>query len=371
MNRTGEKIRCLVPDLPSTSELIPYLSRIEDARWYSNFGPLVEELEARLGAVLGSTVVTCSSGTTALEAGLAAHRLPERTRVLIPSLTFPATAQAVVRAGLVPVLSDVDSTRWQLTPKMAMAAAERSDIGMVLPVATYGLPVDEVAWDEFTAQTGIPVMIDAAAAFNVQRVGRTTSIALSFHATKPFGIGEGGAFVTNDDRQEAYARTFTNFGFVDGEVRTSGGNGKLSEYHAAVGLAQLVRWPLVVGRRTRVWQSYRRELEQRPMIRHQPHAGAPGPSVLTVLVPADAGEVSRRLAEEDVETRRWYVPPLHMHPSFARAYEQRAFPNADSIARHGLGLPFHGHLHTVELIRVVETLDRVLEEFGATRRLAS
>ena len=211
-------IRCLVPDLPAPSELLPYLERIQKNRWYSNFGPLLLEYESRLAHIsgagaLGGDCVTLSSGTAALELGIAALGLAAGSSVLLPSFTFPATLLACLRCGLEPVLCDICPESWTLTPDIARACLRHRDCRLVLPVAAHGDPLPPDAWDQFASETGVPVLIDAAAALGAQRVGRMANVVFSLHATKPLGIGEGGAFATASADLAERVRRMSNFGF--------------------------------------------------------------------------------------------------------------------------------------------------------------
>lgn len=373
------RIACLVPDLPNAAALAPYLERIDAARWYSNFGPLALELEARLTAHLAATsaqspihLVTCSSGTAALEAGLSAYRLPAGTRVLLPALTFPATALAVLRSGHVPVLADVCPDSWLLTPEIAEAALAENDIGLVMPVTIYGQPVSTADWDAFTKRTQIPVLVDAAPAFDEQTIGATTAVAFSFHATKPFGIGEGGAFVTARSTQAEHARSFTNFGFGVGVVESRGSNAKLSEYHAAAGLAQLDRWSEVLLRRQRVWTSYWRRLRSIDGVQLQFRRSMRAPALLTVALDRPAVPVALALEEAGIGTRRWYVPPLYEHPAFEGvALASPRLEVTAELAPRLLGLPFHTSLEDVDIGLVVSSLARALRATARRRKAAS
>src|SRR6185436_4633037 len=111
----------LEPDPPAARELLPWLELIDASGQYTNFGPMVRRFEAALAdsfAVAGMpcNAVTSSSGTAALELGLAAHDLGRGSSVLLPSFTFAAAAGIVRRMGLEPVFADVDALTWQLTP---------------------------------------------------------------------------------------------------------------------------------------------------------------------------------------------------------------------------------------------------------------
>ena len=352
----------LVPDLPTAAELLPFLERIDRNRQYSNFGPLVHEFEAALGAWVGQGndhpvhAVTVSNGTTALELPLAALGLRAGARVLVPSLTFPASALAVLRIGLRPVFGDVDPHNWQLTP----AQAEGIDCDAVMPVATYGPAVDTGAWDRFTAATGRPVIVDAASALGQQGAGRTTAVAFSLHATKPFGCGEGGLVATSNESFAQAVRRLSNFGFENKRAVEVGTNAKMSEYAAAVGLAQLARRQHLSAQRQRIWNAYRQALSQMPGVTLQANPLNQAPSVLCVALDQPVEPVQERLAAAGIETRRWYCPPLHEHPALAGCERANDLPVTCSLAQRLLGLPFHHHLAEADIVQIAAALQGAL-----------
>lgn len=357
----------LIPDLPGADALRPWLTRIDAARQYSNFGPLVREFEAVIGGWLtrisgGSPVgaVTLSSGTAALELGLQAMDLRPGSRVALPSLTFPATAHAVRRCGHRPVLCDVDPERWLLTPEIARS----TDCDAVLPVATFGMTQPVAAWDAYTADTGRPVLVDAASALGWQAVGRTTTVAFSLHATKPFGCGEGGLFAAADASEIARVRRIGNFGYTDRRAIEPGTNAKMSEYAAAVALAQLDRRDHLLAERRRIRDAYRSRLARLAEVRPQAGIEAVPPSVLCVQLPAPAGRIAERLAGYGVETRAWYCPPLHRHPAFADCERSEPLAVTESLGERLLGLPFHHHLSDAAIGMVVDALEACLTASG-------
>ena len=365
-------IRCLVPDLPPVSALLPYLERIEQNRWYSNFGPLLLEYENRLAGLtgvsaVGGQCVTVSSGTAALELGIAALDLPAGSRALLPALTFPATLLAVLRCGLEPVLCDVSPETWALTPEIALASLKYRDCRLVLPVATFGSPLAADAWDRFALTTEVSVLIDAAAALGLQQIGRSANVVFSLHATKPLGIGEGGVFVTSDADLAERVRRITNFGFERGVVIYPGGtNAKLSEYAAAVGLAQLDRWPELLNRRLAGWLKYRSVLDELSGVRVQAGLDQHPPAVISVNLPADASHAASALAAVGIETRRWYLPPLHHHPLFASTDRVgpdggTSLPVTEQLARHNLGVPFHVYLSDDDMETISGSLGTCLD----------
>jgi len=361
-------IRCLVPDLPLAAELLPWLERIDANRWYTNGGPLVREFEQRLGAFMegGSDAccVTLSSGMSALELGLLALGIGAGRRVLLPALTFPATALAVLRCGAEPVLCDVSAQNWTMTPAIAREALARERIDAVMPVASFGSPLPADAWDEFARDTGAPVLADAAAALGVQKLGRRVHWAFSLHATKPLGVGEGGLFVSADVGLAEKVRRLANFSFEHALVYSSHGtNAKMSEYAAAVGLVQLERWPRLLQRRREVYDEYRRRLAALPLVRLQP-LDTP-PATLCVQLPADAATVAAALAQAQVETRRWYLPPLYQHPALRNLrclgpQGSDRLPVTEQLATSLLGLPLHSRLTSDDVSTVVDALATTL-----------
>lgn len=383
MNSQEYKVKLLVPDLPCATELLPWLKRIDDARRYANDGPLIRELEGVLARNWPANspqadgeiqVVALSSGTTSIDLAIQAKKLAPGSSVLMPAFTFPATALAVLRNQLVPVLADVGADSWQLSPATARMIAASRPLAMVLPVATFGSPVDVAAWDEFVEETGIPVHIDAAAGFGHQAVGRRASLSFSMHATKPFGIGEGGLFVTRNAAFATQVRRLANFGFEDSKIVHAGTNGKLSEYAAAIGLAQWQRWPVLQTARERLWQRYLDFLTALPGVSIQNgflfspfKKGAAIPASLALCLPQPAAGVLQRLHEQGIESRRLYYPALNQHPAFSRCAvaatgDGTMLPVTTSLGETCLGIPWHTRLTEQDMALVCGCLKACLHE---------
>ena len=362
-----EKIALLIPDLPGSDALLPWLKRIDAARWYTNFGPLASELEERLAALYAPAgrVVTVNSATMGLELALIALDLPPGARVLLPGLTFAASAAAVLRAGCVPVFADVDADTWLLTPSIAERVAGGMRLGAVMPVSTYGAPQSSAEWDAFAERTTLPVVMDAAAAFDTQQVGRRFTAVFSMHATKVLGAGEGGFVVAADGAFLDRVRRLSNFGIdvSTGSVETAGANGKLSEYHAAVALAALEAWPRRRQVRVRLHQAYLEALQRAcPGVRPQRRPPERAYSIFPVLLPqgSSAPNVQRRLAAEGIESRRWYCPTLDRHPAFSAMARAGSLEQCQQATDRLLALPFHPFLQSHEVERVCRTLARLI-----------
>lgn len=360
------EILLFVPDMPTAEELLPWLMQIDERRWYTNFGPLARLLEEQLRdhfpSVPAVQVAAVANGTLGLELALAALDLPRGANVLIPTFTFPATATAVLRAGLTPVLGDFDPVNWLLTPAIARAALERAPFRAVVPVATFGCPQPAAEWDEFSAATGIPAIIDAAGAWGSQTIGETTAAVFSLHATKNLSAGEGGIVASADAALVERVRIASNFGFDAGEVRRIGTNAKLSEYHAAVGLAALARWPRRTAERHELHRTFRGCLDNlRRPVAYQAGMERIAPSLLAVRFPEqpDVAALAERLRERGIHTRQWYYPPLHRHPAFAALPRAGRLESTRELAGQILGLPFHMDIAPADMDYICFWLDRL------------
>lgn len=338
---------------------MPFLEEMYANRWYSNFGPLVVRFEQEMASFLRLeetgkklSVQTFSSATAALEIALRALGLPAGAKVLVPALTFPATALAVLNAGLTPVLADVSAEDWMLEPATAYRALEILQIAAVIPVAAFGYPVPVQPWETFQADTDIPVLLDAAAALGQQDISPDLIHVFSLHATKPFGVGEGGLLVAADRNLMVKSKSLSNFGFLGpgGVVQQAGTNAKMSEYFAAVGLAQLKRWQKVLERRRNVAGHYLEKLQLLDnAILFQGNLEQHIPAVFPVYVRSGAERLIENLESAGIQTRRWYLPPLYEHPAlsgldYIPSADGKAFPVCEDLKVKLVGLPFHGFL---------------------------
>ncbi len=365
--RAEQPVPVLRPSLPTVDRVLPFLRRIDETRLYSNHGPLwtafregfAEWLGHRAG-ILDVCVVPTSSGTTAIEVALRHRALEGRQFCLMPSFTFIASAHAVCNAGLTPFLVDVDADALALTP----ALAERAMRGMsappaaVLVISAFGAPPDVEAWEAFEQEHGVPVVFDAAAAAtSLRRIGRQP-LCVSLHATKVFGIGEGGAVITTDRDMAARLESMIGFGFSSGSRQSDlrGGNYRISEYTAAMGLAVLQEIDAKDAALRRLGRDYARALADSSVRLQQPSGGDWATMTFNVTLPR--AEVQARLDRLDagaVGWRRWWGLGTHHHAAFAE------LPRADlsvteDIAPRVIGLPFFADLTPAQIARVAACL---------------
>ncbi|CAN5185255.1 hypothetical protein BH11PSE14_BH11PSE14_09930 [soil metagenome] len=349
---SGSRIPVMRPRLPATDRLVPYLERIDAGRIYSNFGPLATELEARLAGRFGlpvGGVASASSGLAALVGAIlarAGRATSQRPYAVVPGFTFVATAVAAEQCGYLPWLADVDPTSWLMTPDDVMRLPALGLIGVVIPVATMGRPVEQAPWREFSARTGIPVVIDGAAQFDalVDDPGRylgDVPVAVSFHATKSFGVGEGGAVASSDTAMVLRASQALNFGF-DGsrDSASASTNGKMSEYHAAVGLAELDGWDEKRRAMRRVAELYRQAFTALGLSSslHVAPSVAPNYALYLAADPWQSRRVCAALAADNLEFRQWYGLGLHRQTHFS-GLSRGSLQVTDDLALRLLGLP--------------------------------
>lgn len=358
-----DAVPVLRPRMPRAEALMPYLQRIDDRRSYSNFGPLVTELETRLAERLGvdpDCVVTVANGTAGLALALQAVADSAKGYCLIPSWTFVATAHAVSSAGLTPFLVDVDEGSWALTPEIARDALTRIDgpVVAVMPVAPFGAPMDTEAWDRFTQQTGVPVVIDAAAGHDAVRVG-TSPAVVSLHATKILGAGEGGYVVCRQTDRITDIRQRSNFGFYGTrDARMVGTNAKMSEYHAAVGLAAMDAYADDAARFRAVAAAYRGRLARRQQIGFQAGFGSTwcGTVCVARFFGADQQRLMSRLEAVGISSRAWWGAGVHVQTAFS-ALPRLPLPVTEMLARETLGLPYFVDMTDTDVERVCRVIE--------------
>ncbi len=360
------------PELPTAEALLPYLRRLDEARWYSNFGPLLSEFEARLAARFEpqTHVVTCANATQGLTLCLQAMDLPPGSLCALPSYTFVATAHAVIAAGLVPYFLDVDPDTWMLQPQAVREALRSAPgpVAAVILVAPFGLTPDLAPWLALREEAGVQVLLDAAAAFDDLQTAPVPAV-VSLHATKVLGVGEGGFLATTDAALAQRVRQLTTYGFRGSrESHIAATNAKLSEYAGAVGLAALDAWPHNRLRWLRTAQALRAAMLHLPQVAFQRGWGAHWvTSVCSVRLPdGTAGAVERALDARGVETRRWWGLGCHTNAAFAHC-PHGDLSETDRLGASVIGLPFAVDLDFAQIGAVAAALAESLDEVGARR----
>lgn len=368
MSRTDYVYVCR-PQLPDADAIAEYIRGIDSRRHYSNRGLLVRQLEERIATSMdrpAHVVRSTSSGTSALEVAILANAglaTPARPLALVPSFTFSATGLAVERCGYQVHFVDIDPDTWAIDP-VALAKHPLLDhVGLIVSVAPYGVLPDMAGLEALSQATGVPVVVDAAAAFeavldNPQIISDSVPMSLSFHATKTFSTGEGGAVIWDNAKGQDMVQQVSNFGFfLSRECKVAGTNAKMSEYHAAVGLAMLDAFPARRRDYARVSALYARAAE----LCDPGGAMLLPPRVSSAYALYEARDAAhfehaeKFLLDGMVETRRWYEDGQHTQPHFQAAGSD-PLPVTDSLSRKLLGLPMAHDLTPQDVALVVRLL---------------
>jgi perosamine synthetase len=325
-------------------------------------GPRVADFEARVAAAAGVPhAVACASGTAALHLGLWALGVGRGDEVIVPALTFVATAHAVELCGGHPVFVDVDAGTWCMDVDAARRA-RTPRTRAVVPVHLFGLPMDIRPLRALR----VPVLEDAAGALGAVAPPQGDAAAFSFHPRKVATMGEGGVIATARDDVAARVRALRNQGraaqaggFQVGEYVGPGTNYRLTDLQAAVGVCQMERLPALLSARRARALRYRERLAGLPL-ELPPEATGHGYQAFVVLV-GGRDKVLGVLAEEGVEA----APGTHSIPALPYyhhryALDPSAFPVAARVHARGLALPLYPQMTDEEQDRVVEALGRAL-----------
>lgn len=342
------------PVFPPAEVVAADVADIVESNWFTNFGPKERLFRQGLVDYLGSgtDVATFCNATLALVAALSVmlEGRPVGGFVIVPSFTFAAGPEAIRWVGREPLFIDIDeqSVQPSLPAARAALADHRGRVDAILFCNTFGIGAEEIGdWEALAAEEGIPLVVDSAAGFGSvysdgSRVGtRGDCEVFSFHATKPFAIGEGGAVAARDARIAEACRSFSNFGFGSGGAIRAGLNGKLQEINAAIGIRQLAGFDADLVERRLVLERYRAAFEPTGLGRLVPHARLSSVCFASILVD-DERRRDALLADyraEGIEARVYYAPPVHLQPAFASAPRASSLRVTESVSARMLALP--------------------------------
>lgn len=332
--------------------LLQRINAALDRGWLTNDGPLVRELEDRIAQLLGVRhCVAMCNGTVALEIGIRA--LGMHAEVIIPSMTFVATAHSLQWQQIRPRFADVDP----LTHNISVAAVERlisPRTTGIIGVHLWGRPCDTDGLKDLAERHGLHLMYDAAHAFAVTHGG--TSIGnfgdlevFSFHATKFFNTLEGGAITTNDDEIANRVRLMRNFGFAGYDrVIYVGTNGKMNEISAAMGLTLLDDLDALVDHNRSNHERYRAELADVRGITVQRYDDSERQNYQYVIAEVDAAragltrdELVEVLWRDNVYARRYFFPGCHRMEPYRSLYPDAGLvlPHTEALVERVIALP--------------------------------
>ena len=345
--------------LPPFEEYMEELRPIWDSHWLTNMGEKHQKLEAALREYLGVELVTLfTNGHLALETVIAAMRLTGE--VITTPFTFVSTTNAIVRNGLKPVFCDIDPMTYTMDPAKIEALITQ-ETSAIIPVHVYGTLCDTDAIEAIAKKHGLKVIYDAAHAFGVKKNGISAAnfgdaSMFSFHATKVFNTVEGGAVICNDPAVKERMDYIKNFGVCGPErIVYPGGNAKMSEFHAAMGLCNLRHLDEWISMRKAVVERYRKNLSGVPGLTIQQEVPGVESNYAYFPVVFDGAKYTRdeaaeRLAEQGIYARKYFFPLTNHNEAYGFHGEET--PVAMHIADRVLTLPLYPDLATEDVDQI-------------------
>jgi len=350
-----------------------YLDQIDESRLYSNYGPLNTSFEKRVLEEWFSNiggVTTVNNATTGLMLAISTIKHARGRYALMPSFTFAATPLAAQWCGLTPYFIDIVEDSWVMNENLVEDALKKlgDEVAVIVPYATFGTDLD-LSYYRRLHEKGFPVVVDAAPCFGTLgrngQFGKTFpgAVVFSLHATKTFGIGEGGLVYSGDVELIQRIRRASNFGFSDQrETVQFGLNGKLPEYSAAVALATLDEFPHKILTRRNMFRRYVAQLEEgglfgRGWVMQRTEGEIPNQFV-PILCPSGKPNTYfiGRLKENYIEARTYFCPTCHEQAHFV-SYPASTLEITERISRRTISLPLFDEMEMEDISRVVHTLE--------------
>lgn len=355
--------------MPPYEEFCEEIKDLWDSHWLTNMGVKHKALQAELETYLHTPHATLyTNGHLALENAIAAMDLPKGSEVITTPFTFVSTTHAIVRNGLVPVFCDIDPETYTIdAEKIEVLITEKTSA--VIPVHVYGNVCEIEKIQHLADRHGLKVIYDAAHAFGVKYRGEGIAnfgdiSMFSFHATKVFNTIEGGAICYRDETLVQKLNDMKNFGIRGPEACAYvGGNAKMSEFQAAMGLCNLRHLEEEIAKRKTVVEHYRSRLSEVDGIRLCAPQTDVTPNYAYFPVVFDGFKLSRdevfeKLKANDIIARKYFYPltsDFECYRDLPTAGGEKT-PVAKHIADCVLTLPLYADLTADEVDRICDLI---------------
>lgn len=351
--------------MPPFDEFAEEIRSIWDSHWLTNMGPKHQQLQAQLQQLLGTQHLTLyTNGHLALENVIAAFNFPEGSEVITTPFTFASTTHAIVRNRLRPVFCDINPIDYTIdVSKIEDLITERTVA--IVPVHVYGNLCDVEMIDRIAKKHGLKVIYDAAHAFAVRRNSVSSACfgdasMFSFHATKVFNTIEGGAVCYKDEKLVQILDDQKNFGIHGPEaVRYVGGNAKMNEFQAAMGICNLRHLSEEIAKRKNVDARYRERLGDVEGIKLNAVQDDVEPNYAYFPVVFDnykytRDEIFARLKEQGITARKYFFPLTNSFECYKAlpGAGTELTPIAEHIAAHVLTLPMYADLEIPDVDKI-------------------
>lgn len=359
-----KNIPFIKPNFPEPHYIVGDLERIYANNFYSNNGPIYFEFKDALEKYLGRGMkaVVVNNATSALLILIRAvfgSQVNNKKYIAIPSFTFAAGPLAIKWCGFEPIFFDIDAK----TAQPSIASFENvlkiyeKDLAGVVLVNNFGIGNREIdKWGSLLDAHNLKYIIDSAPGFgstydNGEPLGgKGVGEVFSFHATKPFAIGEGGLITTRDETLASRLEELKNFGFDDHKQTIDLGiNAKITELDCAIGLQVIRVYGEVLKDRRNSYNKYVDILRVNSGIEFLPNANAAAIQFATIKVPAHKRQqVLGRLREGGVDAKTYYAPAVHTFPFF-KSCPSVKMPDTEEISSRVISLPVHPRMDTKDI----------------------
>lgn len=357
--------------MPDYEEFCAEIKGLWDSHWITNMGEKHKAFEAALKEFLDcSDIALYTNGHLALENTIAAMNFPAGSEIITSPFTFASTTHAVVRNGLIPVFCDIKPDDYTIDAAKIESLITEKTVA-ILPVHVYGNVCDVDTIGQIADRYNLKVIYDAAHAFGVKYRGQSVAnfgdaAMFSFHATKVFNTIEGGAVCFRDHSLLPIVNDLKNFGIRGQEsVAYVGGNAKMNEFQAAMGLCNLRHIKEEIAKRKSVWEQYNQRLSGIkgvfvPTIKESTESNYSYYPVIFDGYKKDRNEICSLLAENGIYARKYFYPLT----SDFECYEGKPFaggektPVAKYIAEHILTLPLYADLEAESVKRICDLILR-------------
>ena len=352
------------PINPNIKKLTKYLEKVNNSGWYTNFGPLHQELTENLEEYLGvENLLLVSNGTLAIQ--VACKTLNVKTALTTP-FSFVATTSSMLWQNIDTSFCDIDKNSFNISPISIESSFKENDkFDAIVATHVYGNPCDIDAIDSISKKFNKKIIYDAAHAFGVKLFDKSVlsfgdASTLSFHSTKVFHTVEGGAIVFKNKSDFSLAKKLINFGINNnGVISDVGINAKLNEYQSAVGLTILDNISNILSHRSDLFTQYYIGLNSvvKLPIWHK-HANFNG-AYMPILLSSESEirKVMSELSLNNIQYRRYFSPSLdEIFP------EQKSFNivNSQKISSLVLCLPLHFYMTIFDVKKVINTVKKAL-----------
>jgi dTDP-4-amino-4,6-dideoxygalactose transaminase len=346
--KTDKPIFVTQPSLAPIEEFTELLHGVWERGILTHNGPLVQQFEKEVATKLHlKNFLTVTNGTIAIQVAIKA--LAIKGEIITTPFTWVATLSAIQWEGCTPVFCDIDPDTLNIDPDKIEAQITDKTVA-IMPVHVFGNPCDVAAIDAIAKKHGLKVIYDAAHAIGSVYKGKSLLeygdvAATSLHATKLLNTAEGGACITTDDALHEKIKRIRFFGHDDAkEIVEEGFNGKITEVHAALGLANLKYHDAVLADRKSKYFQYKAGLEDLPGVQFQElRLGEPNYSYFPIIFESEAIllQVEAALNEQKIVPRRYFYPAVN---TFQAIVNYASMPIAEDIAKRILCLPLYWSL---------------------------